>query len=94
MTAKWLSAGEVGDLIGVRRNRVSVLLHEQYRNHELAPIVGGRRMVALEKGSGSAIDPTTGNPSTFFFAPVHLAKWTFVAVIEHTEAPDRNGDAP
>jgi serine/threonine protein kinase len=33
-------------------------------------------------GSGSAIDPTTGRPATFLFAPVPSAGWTFVAVVE------------
>jgi hypothetical protein len=33
-------------------------------------------------GSQSAIDPVTGQRSTFLFAPVPSADWTFVAVVE------------
>jgi hypothetical protein len=33
-------------------------------------------------GSQSALDPTTGKRSTFLFAPVPSADWTFVAVVE------------
>jgi hypothetical protein len=46
------------------------------------------RMLTGEPGRGSAIDPWTGKRSTFLFAPVPSAEWTFVAVIqEAAEAP-------
>jgi class 3 adenylate cyclase len=39
-------------------------------------------------GSGNAIDPVTGQPATFLFAPVPSAGWSFVAVV------DAAGDVP
>jgi serine/threonine protein kinase len=41
-----------------------------------------QRMLNGETGAGTAIDPATGKRSTFLFAPVPSAGWTFVAVIE------------
>jgi hypothetical protein len=42
-------------------------------------------MLKGESGVGSAIDPSTGKQSTFLFAPLPSADWTFVAVIEESE---------
>jgi hypothetical protein len=33
-------------------------------------------------GSGTAVDPMTGNRATFLFAPIPSAEWTFVAVVQ------------
>jgi serine/threonine protein kinase len=45
-----------------------------------------RRIVQGARDSGRAIDPTTGKQSTFFFAPVPSAEWTFVVVLEDPPA--------
>jgi hypothetical protein len=40
-------------------------------------------LIATQKaGSATAIDPTTRRQSTYLFAPVRSAGWTFVAVVE------------
>ncbi len=40
------------------------------------------RILKMEKGQGTAIDPHTGQRSTFLFARVPSTRWVFVAVIE------------
>jgi sigma-B regulation protein RsbU (phosphoserine phosphatase) len=52
---------------------------------EFAALVA--RMQRGEAGSGTARDPSTGKRSTFLFAPVASAEWTFVAVVEEPADP-------
>lgn len=47
-----------------------------------------QRILSGETGRASARDPATGKPSSFLFAPVPSAEWTFVAVIEESELPE------
>ena len=46
-----------------------------------------RRMQTDPIGSGPAIDPATGRPTTFLFARVPSAGWTFLAAIAETAEP-------
>jgi class 3 adenylate cyclase len=50
------------------------------------------RAMRGRSGSGSAIDPVTGRPATFLFAPVPSAGWSFVTVVDaaaQVHAPER-----
>jgi hypothetical protein len=41
-----------------------------------------QRILRRETGAGTAVDPWTGRLSTFLFAPIRSAEWSFVAVVE------------
>jgi hypothetical protein len=45
------------------------------------------RIEKEKTGRASAVDPTTGKPATFLFAPVPSADWTFVAVVACDREP-------
>jgi hypothetical protein len=41
-----------------------------------------QRILSGETGADTAVDPWTGKRSTFMFAPIRSAEWSFVAVVE------------
>ena len=60
---------------GKAPQRISDLGHASFM--QIANLIQQKR-----SGSGTAIDPLTGNLATFLFAPVPSADWTFVAVVQ------------
>jgi serine/threonine protein kinase len=53
------------------------------------------RILRRETGADTAVDPWTGRPSTFLFAPIRSAEWSFVAVVEEvTQHDDERNQAP
>lgn len=47
-----------------------------------------QRILRLETGADTAVDPWTGQPSTFMFAPIRSAGWSFVAAIKEESHPE------
>jgi serine/threonine protein kinase len=53
-----------------------------------------QRILWREPGWGTAVDPWTGRPSTFLYAPIRSADWSFVAVVEEgTQHDDQRNQA-
>jgi hypothetical protein len=53
-----------------------------------------RRILRRETGADTAVDPWTGRPSTFLYAPIRSAEWSFVAVVEDvTQHNDQRNQA-
>jgi len=53
-----------------------------------------QRILRRETGAGTAVDPWTGRPSTFLYAPIRSAEWSFVAVVEEvTQHEDQRNQA-
>jgi serine/threonine protein kinase len=53
-----------------------------------------QRILRRETGAGTAVNPWTGRPSTFLFAPIRSAEWSFVAVVEEvTQHDDQRNQA-
>jgi hypothetical protein len=44
-----------------------------------------QRILRRETGAGTAVDPWNGRLSTFLFAPIRSAEWSFVAVVEEED---------
>jgi hypothetical protein len=53
-----------------------------------------QRILWRETGAGTAVDPWTGRRSTFLYAPIRSAEWSFVAVVEEvTQHEDQRNQA-
>jgi hypothetical protein len=48
-----------------------------------------QRILWRETGAGTAVDPWTGRLSTFLYAPIRSAEWSFVAVVEEVTQQDQ-----
>jgi hypothetical protein len=47
-----------------------------------------QRILRRETGADTAVDPWNGRQSTFLFAPIRSAEWSFVAVVEEVTQHD------
>jgi hypothetical protein len=95
---RWLEEVQLGEgSYGFILSRSGVFISHPHPDYDFAqakstritdvakdgPVLALTKRIQQDKtGSGTAVDPATGRPATFLFAPVPSAAWTFVAVVE------------